>query len=152
MNKNPTVWYRIWFVLYLSILIYFLFFAEGFRENVTQTYHYNLIPFTEIRRYIVYHKQIGMTRVLINLLGNIVAFMPFGYILPCMGKRPLSFWAVTLLSLDFSIAVELVQLFTRVGCCDVDDVLLNTVGGMLGYLCYWLWKGRQTNESKMEKI
>ena len=45
---------------------------------------------------------------------------------------------VTLLSFELSLAVELIQLITKVGSCDVDDMLLNTLGAAAGYLCYRL--------------
>ena len=132
--------YVIPFILYMGLLIYFLLFAEAFRENAVDEYRYNLIPFREIMRYIQYHKTIGTGRVLLNLLGNIIGFAPFGFFLPCISRRPIDLWAATLFSMEFSITVEVIQLFSRVGCCDVDDVILNTLGGMLGFLCYRVWR------------
>ena len=59
---------------------YFLFFAEIMgRTNLTRTYHYNLVPFLEIKRFIIYRKKLGMTAVVVNLLGNVAAFLPFGF-------------------------------------------------------------------------
>lgn len=135
--------YSMLFALYLAILIYFLFFADGFRDTVADAYHYSFIPFREIGRYIKYAKTIGFARVFINLAGNIIAFMPFGFFVPHLSKRKLSFWTVTLLAMEFSVIVEVLQLFTKVGCCDIDDVILNTLGGMLGYACYVIGKGQK---------
>lgn len=140
MKKEKKGRYHVLFALYLALLIYFLFFAESFRESTPDYYRYNLIPFQEIMRYLRYYHSIGIGRVCLNLLGNIIGFAPFGFFLPCISTRKLSFGAVTLFSMEFSIAVEVIQLITRVGCCDVDDVILNTLGGMLGYLCYWIWR------------
>jgi glycopeptide antibiotics resistance protein len=36
-----------------------------------------------------------------------------------------------------SLLVELIQLISKVGSCDVDDILLNTLGGVIGYLLFW---------------
>ena len=83
MNKTNKIRYVIPFILYMGLLIYFLLFAEAFRENAVDEYRYNLIPFREIMRYIQYHKTIGTGRVLLNLLGNIIGFAPFGFFLPC---------------------------------------------------------------------
>ena len=123
MNKTNKIRYVIPFILYMGLLIYFLLFAEAFRENAVDGYRYNLIPFREIMRYIQYHKTIGTGRVLLNLLGNIIGFAPFGFFLPCISRRPIDLWAATLFSMEFSITVEVIQLFSRVGCCDVDDVI-----------------------------
>ena len=64
------------FGIYLIFMVYFLFFAEIMgRTEMAQEYHYNLRPFREIRRFIVYYRIIGIVPVLVNLLGNIIAFV-----------------------------------------------------------------------------
>lgn len=130
------------FALYLAVLLYFLFFAEGFREAVSTTYRYNFIPFHEIKRYLHYAKRIGYAMVFLNLAGNILAFLPMGYFVPKLSRRNIGFWSMSLYVMEASMTVEVLQLLTRVGCCDVDDVILNTLGGMLGYGCYYLRKER----------
>lgn len=116
---------------------YFLFFAEIMgRTNLTGSYHYNLIPFLEIRRFIVYRKKLGMLAVLVNLLGNVAAFLPFGFFLPTLSEKNRSFFYVTLMSLEFSLLIECIQLFSKVGSFDVDDMILNTLGGSIGFLCF----------------
>lgn len=116
---------------------YFLFFAEIMgRTNLTGSYHYNLIPFLEIRRFIVYRKKLGMLAVLVNLLGNVAAFLPFGFFLPALSEKNRSFFYVTLMSFEFSLLIECIQLFSKVGSFDVDDMILNTLGGSIGFLCF----------------
>ena len=78
----------------------------------------------------------------LNIYGNVLCFLPFGAILPVLSKRCRYLAAITLLSFEFSLLVETVQLITKVGTFDVDDLFLNTIGGILGYfifkLCnYW---------------
>jgi glycopeptide antibiotics resistance protein len=67
-----------------------------------------------------------------NFFGNIAAFIPFGFLLPLMRKK-LTFSNVLLCSLLFSLAVEITQLLFRVGAFDVDDIILNALGGGIGY-------------------
>ena len=62
-----------------------------------------------------------------------VGFLPFGFIVPVMHKKMESFWKVSLLGFMFSLCVETIQLITKVGCFDVDDLMLNTLGAMIGY-------------------
>ncbi len=63
------------FGVYIICLTYFLFFAESTgRTFEGRTYHYNLELFKEIRRFIVYRHSLGTKAVLLNLLGNIVAY------------------------------------------------------------------------------
>ena len=56
----------------------------------------------------------------------------FGFIVPVMHKKMESFWKVSLLGFMFSLCVETIQLITKVGCFDVDDLILNTLGAMIG--------------------
>lgn len=136
-KKKEKIVFRILFAIYVLLVIYFLFFAEmAGRTMSDRTYHYNLILFKEIKRFIVYREQLGVFAVTANLLGNILIFLPFGMLVPFLTKRFKKFWSVTLLTFELSLLVELVQLVTKVGSCDVDDLLLNTVGGMLGFACY----------------
>jgi glycopeptide antibiotics resistance protein len=123
--------------LYLAVLVYFLFFAEMLgRADVNRTYHYNLILLKEIKRFVIYRKQLGMAAVFSNLAGNILIFTPFGFLLPTMNRKLRRFFCVTLLGLELSLIVECVQLFTKTGSFDVDDLLLNTIGAILGYGIY----------------
>ena len=128
---------------------YFLFFAEIMgRTNLTRTYHYNLVPFLEIKRFIIYRKKLGMTAVVVNLLGNVAAFLPFGFFLPFLSQKNRSFAYVTLISFEFSLLIECIQLVSKVGSFDVDDMILNTLGGSLGYLCFW---GGRREEMRKKK-
>ena len=72
------------FILYVLALIYFLFFSEEYGRAAMEErqYRYNLIPFVEIRRFWVYRKQLGLMAVVTNLFGNVIGFLPFGFILP----------------------------------------------------------------------
>lgn len=124
------------FCLYLIVLSYLLFFAESFGRGASGDYRYNFIPFTEIRRYLVHWETIGLFGVAVNLLGNIVAFMPFGYFMSGLTENRLKTISVVLFSMEFSILVEVIQLVTKLGSCDVDDVILNTLGGWIGCLVY----------------
>lgn len=140
------------FVCYMILLVYFLFFSEEYgRDEVYSTYQYNFRLFQELRRYFEYREQIGISYFLINVVGNIVAFMPFGFLVPVMyreqrrevvytGHYLRSLLFVTMLGFSLSLGVETVQLVTKVGCFDVDDLFLNTIGVVLGYIIYYICK------------
>lgn len=127
------------FLIYLLFLSYVLFFAESFGRGMAVDYHgYNTIPFHEIRRYIEHFERLGM-RSVINLGGNILAFMPFGFFRPIIGRRKHSFLRTLVQGSLFSCAVEVTQLVTNVGSFDVDDIILNTFGVILGYIVFLLF-------------
>ena len=104
------------FILYVLLLVYFLFFSEEYGRVTAEerVYRYNLVPFVEIRRFWIYRKQLGMFALITNLFGNVIGFIPYGFILP----------------------VETVQLIAKVGCFDVDDLILNTLGAAIGYMLF----------------
>ena len=133
------------FILYLIILFYFLFFCDRYgRTEFRDNYHYNLVPFQEIKRFIKYREILGIESFLVNIVGNVLAFSPFGFLLPILTSKKRGIFYVTLVSFEFSLFIELMQLITKVGSYDVDDLIMNTIGGMLGYIlyriCYYFWK------------
>jgi len=126
------------FLIYFVILFYFLFFSEKMgRTFVEREYHYNLIPFYEIKRFIKYYEVLGLDAVILNIAGNVAAFMPFGFFLPVFSKRCKQFLNTVFYSFELSLLVELIQLITKVGSFDVDDIILNTIGGAAGF---WVFK------------
>ncbi|MDO5538741.1 MAG: VanZ family protein [Eubacteriales bacterium] len=125
------------FVLYLILMIYFLFFAESLGRSYSEReYAYNLEAFREIGRFWTYREELGFWAVFLNLAGNVLCFVPFGAILPVLSSRARNFFLITLLSFEFSLMVECVQLILKVGSFDVDDLILNTLGGILGFLMF----------------
>ena len=127
---------KVLFLLYVGFLIYFLFVAEWYgRTEVSEDYRYNLELFKEIRRFITYREQLGAFTVFANLFGNILIFVPYGFFIS-MASRSRGFFKTLFFSMGLSLCVETVQLFTRVGSFDVDDILLNTIGGVLGYILF----------------
>ncbi|MBB2184159.1 VanZ family protein [Lachnospiraceae bacterium MD1] len=125
------------FYLYIIMLAYFLFFSEHYgRDYILEDYRYNLEFLKEIKRFIRYRELLGLETFIVNIMGNILAFAPFGFLLPLLNTKYRHFFYIMFLSLLFSLTVELMQLFLKVGIFDVDDLLLNTIGGVLGYLFF----------------
>lgn len=125
------------FVLYIILLAYFLFFSERYGRTITSDeYRYNLVLFKEVKRFILYRKEIGLESFIVNIFGNILAFAPFGFVLPIISENNRKLFNITLLSLEFSLTVELIQLIFKVGIFDVDDLFMNTLGGMMGGICF----------------
>lgn len=141
MIKNATKRQKMgWviFVCYLIFLAYFLFFSDYFGRgsHYQEKYAYNLIPLKEIKRFIIYRHVVGIKSFLLNIVGNIAGFMPCGFFLPVISRRCKMFLNTALLSFLFSFSIETIQLIFKVGSFDVDDMILNTLGGVLGYILY----------------
>ena len=132
---------KVLFVLYVVFLVYFLFLSEWYgRTGTAEDYRYNLELFKEIRRFITYREQLGMFAVFANLFGNILIFVPYGFFIS-MASRSRGFFKTLFFSMGLSLCVEVTQLFTRVGSFDVDDILLNTIGGVIGYIVFLMCNG-----------
>lgn len=94
----------------------------------------NLIPF----RSIVAGIRRGGWLLNVNILGNIVAFVPLGVLVPAIGKRLSVPTAVLCASALVSVSIEVLQwLFAR-RVADIDDVILNVAGALVGYSCAML--------------
>lgn len=140
------IWGRLFFVLYMALALYFMFFSETLdRTVVNSEYRYNLTLFKEITRFWKMRYTYGWHVTIVNLLGNIVCFMPFGFLLPTISKKNIfkNFLSVTCMAMLFSISIETAQLVAKVGAFDVDDIFLNTIGGLLGYIAMKVTKIRK---------
>lgn len=131
-------------LLYGVVMLWLLFFqreprAATLAESVQN--HTNFVPFATIRHQL--HLLGGpWTRfAVVNLLGNVVMFLPLG-LLPALWirQRKLGWYLLTVGLLI--VIVEAVQVFCRVGSGDVDDWILNMLGASMGYA---LWRLRRKN-------
>lgn len=127
-NREKICFYKEFFSI-LAIVYIFLLFQLLTKVELNQGSGYNLVPFTEIFRY-----EIGSKLFVYNVVGNIMAFVLFGIIVSAYIK-PKTALAPFLISLIVSTTVEFVQL--NIGrSFDVDDIILNVVGCIIGYLLY----------------
>ena len=94
----------------------------------------NLIPFVNLLNY-------DSTKdLLINLIGNFAMFIPTGVMTPMIYRKTDSIWKVTMTGFLLSLSIEIIQLPFAVRASDVDDLILNTLGCMVGYGIYALVK------------
>ena len=124
------------FLLYSLILFYVVTFKDvNYGTN-------NFIPFKEIMRY-----EVGSSLFIRNVLGNILLFVPFGFFVSFIlkTKQPSFILVITMIT---SVVIEFVQLLIG-RTFDVDDILLNIIGGFLGYVLYIII---QVTYDKLPKI
>lgn len=88
----------------------------------------NLVPFQTIRFYL-FSGRVPTAIAVRNLAGNILAFMPLGILIPLL-RRNLSLGTTFLAGLGLSALIEVTQLITGLGSCDIDDIILNVLGTM----------------------
>lgn len=139
VTKKQKTWIlrMVWilFLIYLAAMAYFLFFSEQLNRT-SGAFTPNLVLFKEIRRSIWCYQNGMKGYFYLNVVMNVVAFMPFGFILPIISPKNRGIFSVTLLGFELTFLIELLQKFLKVGSFDVDDMLLNTVGALLGFLLF----------------
>lgn len=116
--------------LNLLFIIYILLLFELLTgtENNSQV-GVNIVPFSEIFRY-----EIGSKMFIYNVLGNILLFVPYGYFVTRHTESK-SFFQIFIVCLITSFTVEFLQV--KLGrSFDVDDIMLNVLGGVLGFFLY----------------
>lgn len=133
-NKNQRFILGLSFIIYLLALGYHLFLGDSLgRREILEFYRYNFTLFKEIIRYIENIDVIGARLVVLNLAGNVFAFVPFGmFVSRFLMEKKFAFIKTILIGFGFTVLIEGVQLVTKVGICDVDDVVLNTTGVVIG--------------------
>lgn len=139
-KRQPLV--RFLFLVYALIMLWLLFgrssgWTEGltYREMLQQ--NMNLTPLLTIKNY-WYVVRSGSNPALvrhciINLVGNVVLFIPLGFLLPRIWPKLRNFFLFLLTCTAMILTVEALQLFTLLGSFDIDDVILNLAGMFLGY-------------------
>jgi glycopeptide antibiotics resistance protein len=91
----------------------------------------NFIPLKTIINYVFY--EVNQRIAIQNILGNIIIFVPFGLLLPLIVTRKFNGFSIVTISFFLSLVLELIQLFSGIGSFDVDDLILNTIGALLGF-------------------
>ena len=148
-SQDSTPLLRFLFVVYVALLLWLLFdrpiardpvfdYAQMLRGNM------NLVPFHTIGNYWKVVMRWEFTPLfyhcVINLGGNLFLFIPIGYLLPRLWPFLRNFFSFLLTCTLAITLVELLQLVTLLGSLDIDDLILNLLGMILGYLIFMIFK------------
>jgi len=143
MVKKQILW-RALFAVYAALMLWLLFGqrlgSTVYEQNLAEGM--NLHPFATLSMYWMLLMQGAspyyIRHAVINLAGNVIMFVPLGFLLPCLFPVQRRLWKTTLVSLCVLVIVEATQFITRLGTCDVDDLILNLIGVIAGYLIWRL--------------
>jgi len=143
-NIPLNLWHETGFILFgmfmagllsSTIMPNFSFTENGFTTDVFQDmWHTSFMPGTVIFRSISAGKNFDYHYFTFNLLGNIAVFVPFGFFVPLLWKK-MNFGKTVLSGALLSVSIEFIQLFMP-RFTDIDDVILNTLGTLIGALIY----------------
>ncbi len=137
MKKKIGLLSMILLILYGCIILYFVLFSDRLgRVDGYSEYRYSLIPFQEINRFIQYRHYVSAGAFILNIIGNLVVFAPIGFLVPIWRGSGMRWYHIVAVSFLCSLLIETSQLVFRVGVFDVDDLIMNTTGGIIGYMAY----------------
>jgi glycopeptide antibiotics resistance protein len=156
-SKGRYIIYTI-FIIYLIVLFKIVLFkyiplVDIIKGDIGTSFRSaNLIPFKTILEFF----SIGMEDnsllwAFSNIFGNICIFMPLGYLLPLFFEKLRSLKNVVIATLALSLFFELSQYFGYLGSLDIDDLILNTLGGVSGFLVYIVIKKLISDEKKLNQ-
>lgn len=137
-RMQSTLWHEIGaglFLLYLVAVslmaVPFISFLAGLRLQSSV----NLIPFNGIW---VILQQGDIKYIVLNIIGNITMFIPIGFLIPLLWNKLRGFITVLAYGIGLSLLIETLQFFISRGT-DIDDLILNTLGVLLGYIFYYIF-------------
>ena len=148
-------WWKLFFAIYILVVIKVIIFKYPYEELLKIAASWrrgvifeglgtaNFTPLKTIKMYIDYSYKLNSVE---NLAGNVLVFVPFGFLFPHVAKDGERFLVMLLNAFVFVLGIEMFQLFSAFGAFDVDDLLLNCVGASLGFGIYRLmqfWRGKR---------
>lgn len=123
------------FICYLAFLFKLLFLSRVSAHDTADSV--NLIPFRSITEYLITNSEKVRRFAFSNVIGNILIFVPLGGYLSLFRNKKKAISKLLLIAVA-SLLTEIIQGFTRIGAADIDDLILNSLGGFIGILGYKL--------------
>ena len=150
-NRIMKLTLSVLLLLYVMLLLTLTLFDEFFGRSGFSAFEwdrellvdyleesFNFIPFATIFLYFkaIFNADISFGVFAVNIFGNIIAFMPFGFFLPLLIKPLREYGRFILIVLSAILMIELLQFVFLTGSCDIDDVLLNSLGASLAFMFF----------------
>ncbi len=149
---------RVLLILYGALMLWLLFFQTIRIPDYSAALYWqrvgdnlNLVPFRTVGNYlhILLHREYYLDKwdagryafqarqAIINLGGNVGMFLPLGFLLPWVFRKLQRLWKTLLATVAIISLVEVLQLFSLLGSCDIDDLILNALGAAIGYFLWY---------------
>lgn len=143
MKINLWIFFGLYLLLFITLTLFDQFWGRNglafvnWSKDMFHNYinnSFNIIPFKTIIEYIgEFYSLLGTRAIMFNLLGNIVACMPFAFFLPLLFKKQNNVKRFILTMICVVLIIELLQFVTLSGSCDIDDIILNVFGALIMY-------------------
>ncbi|GIO50745.1 hypothetical protein J34TS1_55100 [Paenibacillus azoreducens] len=133
-RKRLKILAWIFLIGYGICILYWMF--RGFGRTTQTEFRANPVPFKTIFGYIFNMNQQNIGTTIINLVGNVGVFIPFGMVLPYLFQRLQSYGLFIAFFTGSIVVLEILQIVLKVGTGDIDDAILNVIGASAGFISY----------------
>ena len=141
-TEKGQAFIRLLFLAYAGLMLWLLFGQRlaGGQLDITlggSGDSLNFTPFATLNLYWRFLRdgasQSLLQHAVINLVGNVVMFVPLGWFLPRIWQVFRGVFRTVIFAASLICLVELLQYITGLGSCDIDDLILNAAGILIGY-------------------
>ena len=131
-----TVSFFVYVLLMISILFFRNRYADGLSISEYMARFSNFVPFKTIKTYVTYFFAGKINRGIVyrNIFGNMLLFMPLTVFLYSLFPKMKNIVANLSVVFVCIVTTETVQLLFKIGSIDIDDIILNMIGALLGFL------------------
>lgn len=136
---------KLWYLYLLFLIVFVVIKFNGNVYNLIDRmkhiqsdrslgyWNVNLAP---LRTILPYLNGIKSDYAFLNIVGNIICYIPLGFLIPVTFRTLRSFWKVTLFSFVIIFTIESLQFLLLLGCFDVDDIMLDMLSAIVGYFFF----------------
>lgn len=154
------IWRTIFWIYVLMVINFIVIKFDGNINNTINTIKHNawrraqgdtFLNLVPSRTFELYFRDLSYDIGLINIMGNIVPFIPLGFLIPMVFPLYRKVLKAMFICLLIILGIESIQYFTYLGIFDIDDVIVNMVSCFIGFLIFIAYKNvllRETSESK----
>lgn len=135
INKLREVFINLFFIYFLALVNLTLFKYGYLNIDFDIRFYINYIPFVETIKMFT-NKFADIHIALYNVIGNILLFVPLGFCIPLFFSNKNKLSKVILYGFTASLTIEVLQIFTPFNTTDIDDIIFNTLGAILGFIIF----------------
>lgn len=125
----------IFFIYFLIVIYLTICKMDMLQINLQNRVYINYIPFVETIK-MFQDNFMGIGNAIYNIMGNILLFVPLGFFIPLLFKNKNKIVNIVLYGFCASLAIEIIQLSTAINVTDIDDIIFNTLGAVLGFFTF----------------
>ena len=146
---NNKIWTTLFFIYILLVLNFIVVKFQGDIQHVIYTIqsnmerrdqgqlNANIVPFRTIKTYI---SDLSFSIAFMNILGNIIPFVPMGFLIPMAFPSQRNIIKTMISCFLLILSVEILQLILFLGSFDIDDIILNLLSCFIGFIFFKAYK------------